>query len=436
MSSAQPINDSKPSDTSIVFLNPVGAIGGAERALLTMIAALRTAQPNLQLHLIVGTDGPLVEMAQNIGVKVKLLKLPDQLNQLGDSSLKNNSQPIQKTPGKSKIENYLTLLLKVATALPSVAQYLGEFRQAIREINPDLIHSNGIKTHLLTALAGSMGVPVVWHIHDFYGSRPLMAKVLRWMSDRATFGIAISQAVAQDAKATLPRLPIEVIYNSVDTNYFSPVLQERLTEQYCSPSDSLARSSNPIRVGLVATFARWKGHDVFLQASARVIRNCPNLNVRFYIVGGAIYQTKGSQFSEQELQELAATLQIENDVEFLGFQSDIAEVYRWLDIVVHASTQPEPFGLAIVEAMACGKPVIVSQAGGAAELFTHDYDAVGIAPGDFEALALAIAYLIDNPDQRQHLSENARTTVLKQFSSERLGKQLLSAYQRINVFDE
>jgi glycosyltransferase involved in cell wall biosynthesis len=57
-------------------------------------------------------------------------------------------------------------------------------------------------------------------------------------------------------------------------------------------------------------------------------------------------------------------------------------------------------------------------------------------PGEPEALALAIAYLIDNPDQRQHLSENARTTVLKKFSSERLGKQLLSAYQRINVFDE
>ncbi|HEY9603710.1 MAG TPA: glycosyltransferase family 4 protein, partial [Allocoleopsis sp.] len=341
MSSAETINDTKSSDTSIVFVNPVGAIGGAERALLTIIAALKTAQPHLQLHLIVGTDGLLVEMAQNLGVQVRLLKLPDQLNQLGDSSLKSNSQPLQGTPGKSKIQNYITLLLNVAKALPSVAQYLGEFRQAIREINPDLIHSNGIKTHLLTALAGSMDVPVVWHIHDFYGSRPLMAGVLRWMSTRATLGIAISEAVAQDAKATLPGLPIEVIYNSVDTHYFSPGIQERFTEKYYSPSDSVTRSSNPIRVGLVATFARWKGHDIFLQAAARVIRAYPNFNVRFYIVGGAIYQTKGSQFSEQELKELAVALQIENDVEFLGFQSDIAEVYRWLDIVVHASTQPE-----------------------------------------------------------------------------------------------
>ena len=102
----------------------------------------------------------------------------------------------------------------------------------------------------------------------------------------------------------------------------------------------------------------------------------------------------------------------------MGFQQSIVEIYRWLDIVVHASTQPEPFGLAIVEAMACGKPVIVSQAGGAAELFTHNYDAVGVPLGEPAALASAIEYLLDNPNQRQSLSENARLTVTQRFSDQ------------------
>ncbi|WP_071191173.1 glycosyltransferase family 4 protein [Trichormus sp. NMC-1] len=389
----------------IVFVNPVGVIGGAERVLLTICAALLNTQPDIQLHLIVGTDGPLIEQAEKLGVQVKLLKLPAELNQLGDSAFKGSNQAIAG----------LTLLLRLVKILPSFGTYLGEFKRSLRELKPDLIHSNGIKTHLLTALAGIKDIPVVWHIHDFYGSRPFMAKILnlKRVSYGVKQGIAISQAVAQDAQTTLPNLPIEVIYNAVDVNYFSPT----------SPTLHLT-----LQVGLVATFARWKGHDIFLEAASEIIKKHPHLNVRFCIVGGAIYKTRGSQFSEQELKDKAADLDIANKVDFLGFQENIAAIYRDLDIVVHASTQPEPFGLAIVEAMACGKPVIVSQAGGAAELFTHNYDAIGVPPGEPKALAAAILDLLNNPEKRQIISENARHTVTERFSHERLGKQLMKVY--------
>jgi glycosyltransferase involved in cell wall biosynthesis len=387
----------------IVFVNPVGVIGGGERVLLTIFAALLNTKPDIQLHLIVGTDGLLIEQAEKLGVQVKLLKLPEELNQLGDSAFK----------GRNKAIAGLILLLRLVKILPSIGEYLGEFKRSLRELKPDLIHSNGIKTHLLTALAGIKDIPVVWHIHDFYGSRPLMARVLKLISYRAKQGIAISQAVAQDTKITLPNLPIEVIYNAVDVNYFSP---------------TVSTSHLTLRVGLVATFARWKGHDIFLEAASEIIKKHPHLNVRFCIVGGAIYKTRGSQFSEQELKDKAADLDIVDKVDFLGFQENIAAIYRDFDIVVHASTQPEPFGLAIVEAMACGKPVIVSQAGGAAELFTPNYDAVGVPPGEPKALAAAILYLLNNPEKRQIISENARHTVTERFSQERLGEQLMKVY--------
>lgn len=377
----------------IVFMNPVGAIGGAERVLLTMLAALLREQPDIQLHLIVGTDGPLIEQAKNLGVQVTLLKLPEEFNQLGDSALKSNSKAMA----------VLMLLLRLVKTLPSIGKYLREIHTLLRELKPNLIHSNGIKTHFLIALAGVKGIPVVWHIHDFYSSRPLMAWILKWSSDRATFGIAVSQAVAQDARVTLPCLPIDVIYNTVDVIHFSPT----------PPSSHL-----PLRVGLVATFARWKGHDVFLEAAAKLVRSRPDLNVRFCIVGEPIYKTRGSQFSEQELRCKAEQLEMTQKVDFLGFQQNIVEIYHWLDVVVHTSTQPEPFGLAIVEAMACGKPVIVSQAGGAAELFSHNYDAVGVPPGEPDALASAIESLLDNPNQRQSLSENARLTVTGRFNDQ------------------
>jgi glycosyltransferase involved in cell wall biosynthesis len=98
---------------------------------------------------------------------------------------------------------------------------------------------------------------------------------------------------------------------------------------------------------------------------------------------------------------------------------------------VHASTRPEPFGLTIVEAMACARPVIVAREGGAAELFTHDRDAFGVPPRDAEALARAILTLAEEPERRARLGEQARHTVLERFTRARLGRQALATYRRL-----
>lgn len=402
----------------ILFINPVGTIGGAERLLLTLFNALKTIDPNIQLYLIAGTDGPLLNKAQALGVEVRVLQLPQQLNQLGDSKLNT----------ANSIITVLSLSTRLIATLPSVWRYLVKLRRLIRKIHPDIVHSNGIKSHLLTAIVRLNKVPLVWHIHDFYSTRSLVKWILKGLSNHATIGIAVSKAVAIDAQKTLLGLPIQLIYNAVDTTYFSP----KVIPLYPSHNE---RDDAIVRVGLIATFAHWKGHGIFLEAAAQVIHyqksNGKSPNVRFYIIGGTIYQTKDSQVSEQGLRDLAFALQIADYVEFSGYQSTILDSYYLLDIVVHASTQPEPFGLVVVEAMACGKAVIVTQTGGAAELFTHNDDAVGVPPHDCTALAQAMQQLIDNTNRRTQLAKNARKTALENFSQERLGKQVLEVYQNL-----
>ena len=115
---------------------------------------------------------------------------------------------------------------------------------------------------------------------------------------------------------------------------------------------------------------------------------------------------------------------------FVGFQSDPVDVYRALDVVVHASTEPEPFGRTVVEAMACGRCVIVSQAGGASELFRHDVDGVGVPPRDPKGLAAAIRALALDPARRERLGNAARSTALARFSRTRLAPEVLAAYER------
>lgn len=396
----------------ILFTNPIGGIGGAEKVLLSLLIALRQSLPQAELSLLVCTDGALVQQATALGVKVQVLPLPERLSQTGDSRLKGNR----------KLGALINLGWTLAIALPELFRYLITWRRTIQHFKPDLIHSNGIKTHLLLGLSQPARVPLIWHIHDFYGSRPLVAKGLNWFSCRATAAIAISKAIAEDTQATLPGLPVTVIYNRIDTDYFSP-------------APAVNDQTTSLRVGLVATFARWKGHEIFLEAAALVVEQRPDLAVQFEIVGGAIYQTAGSQYSQAELETKATQLGLRDRVVFRGFQTDIAKAYRELDIVVHASMQPEPFGLAIVEAMACGKPVIVSQAGGAAELFTDRYDALGVPPGDSKALAAAILELAQHPDFRYRLGTNARKTVLERFDQHHLGEELLPFYARYGAIN-
>jgi glycosyltransferase involved in cell wall biosynthesis len=404
----------------VLFLNPVGTVGGAERVLLDLIASLRAAVPSAALHLVAAADGPLIDAARSLGATARVLALPASAGEVGDSGLAGG-------PARAA----LALLGRAPAAAWAAWRHGRRLRRLVEEVRPDVVHSNGIKCHLLTRLARLRATPVVWHLHDFLGRRPLMARGLRWASGAASGAVAVSRAVAQDARTVLGPVPVAVVANGVDTGRFAPGPGDgaRLDRLAHLP----AAGPEVVRVGLVAAFARWKGQDVFLRAAERVSALVPGREVRFYVVGGPIYRTRGSQWSEGELRRQGAGLLAAGRLGFAGFQEETAAVYRALDVVVHASTQPEPFGLTIAEAMACGRAVVVARAGGAAELFTPDHDAVGVPPGDAAALAAAVAGLVNDAARRGRLGAAARRTAVERFRRERLGPQVLDAYRRFGV---
>jgi glycosyltransferase involved in cell wall biosynthesis len=250
----------------------------------------------------------------------------------------------------------------------------------------------------------------------------MASRVLRRFGSHAHC-IAISDAVARDVQSWLPGRPVTTIFNGVDLQRFSPdaPVNERV----------LDRAAGAVHIGMLATFARWKGQDVFIRAADLVRHRTPHLNLKCYIVGGPIYATTGSQFSEDELRSLASAAGVQDAVKFVPFQDDPSGVYRALDIVVHASTRPEPFGLTIAEAMACGRPVVVCNAGGAAELCTNEEDALTSTPGDAEEMARCIIRLATDPALRERLGRTARNTAVQRFDRGHLGPDLLAVYRSI-----
>jgi glycosyltransferase involved in cell wall biosynthesis len=394
----------------ISFLSTSGQLGGAESSLLDVLASLRAARPAWRLQLVIASDGPLAARAEALGVTALTVPFPPSLARLGEHAAVASGA-------------YATFAAQVGLAARPTASYLTRLGRVIAAFGPDVVHTNGVKMHLLGAHAAGE-TPIVWHVHDYLGRRRITARLLRWNLSRCAAIIANSRSVAYDVGAALGNsVAVVPVHNAVDLQTFSP-------DGPVADLDRLAGLAAPapgtIRVGLVATYARWKGHAAFLAAIAKLPSD---IGVRAYIVGGAVYQTDGSQYSAEELNDLAKASGVADRVAVTGLVMRPETAMRALDIVVHASTAPEPFGLVIAEAMACGRATIVSCAGGAAELVTPDVDALTHSPGDVNGLAHAIEQLARDASRRARLGNAARATAERRFDRGRLAHDLIPVYE-------
>lgn len=388
--------------------------------LLDVLATVGSARPNWQLSVVLGDDGPLREAVEALGFSCALLLLPRGLARMGDSGSRETG---------SRWSRGGVLAARGSVAALATAAYLSRLRRLIRAETPDLIQTNGMKAHVLGAWAAPRAVPVVWHLHDYLGSRPVMARLLRNSAGRRVNAVAVSQSVAADALRTLgDRASVQTIYNAVDLERFAFKGEDGAWLDAAAGMPPAAPGT--IRVGLVATFAVWKGHHLFLDAIARISDKLP---CRFYIIGGPIYRSRGSQVERDELEERVNVLGLGGRIGFVGHQADPARAIGALDVVVHASTRPEPFGRVIVEGMACGRAVVAIQDGGAAELFVNEVTALGCPPRDAESLGQAIRRLVVDPDLRRRLGLAGLESARQRFDRHRLAEQWSRLYESIGM---
>ncbi len=388
----------------VLYLNPSGKLGGAETSLLGLFKGLRELHPEWTLYLLLGEEGPMAACAAALSVNTCVLEMPEALARSGDGA-----------PGK---------LLK---AVAATWQYRKRLRDRIREIRPDVIHTNGFKMHILGAWTArphfGNTAALVCHLHDYVGNRPITKRLMWATVGRFTAVVANSASVAADIKKLPVRKErISSIYNGVDTTRFSPSGPGVDLDRF---DGLLPAEPGTVRVGLVATFARWKGHLAFLRAISLLP---PTLPVRAYVIGGPIYQTLGSQHTLRELRAEAERLGIEKKTCFTGFIEDPVTAIRTLDIVVHASTEPEPFGMVIIEAMACSKAVIASRSGGAEEIFEDGVNALGHNPGDAPGLAAQIELLARDCGLRARLGASGHRTVVRRFRAETMAERFAEVY--------
>ncbi len=394
----------------VLFVNPLAALGGSERSLLDLVLALRDARPDIESRLLLFEDGELANVATEAGIHVDVEPLPAALRELGEAK-RGGALPRGGD------------LLRALAKAPTFALAL---RRRVREAAPDIVHTNGMKAHVLSMLLPRRALVI--HVRDFVSERPVSRQLFRALPRHAVV-LANSRAVAEDVRKLAPGLAIEVVYNAIDVRAFEPGAGD--PERLASLAGLPPAEPGTLSVGLVATYAWWKGHLDFVVAAARARQALGALPVRFYGGGGSIYSTRDSDITQLELERAVEREGLRGVVGIVPFQSDAPRVYRGLDIVVHASTRPEPFGRTIVEAMASGRAVVVARAGGASELFDEGRSGIGFAPGDPDDMARAIVRLVRDAALRASLGAEARRVAVERFDRSRLGREVSAVYDRL-----
>lgn len=398
----------------LLFLSPTGQYGGAEAALVELLAGLRERCPDWRLSLVAASEGPLVDRARALGVAATVVPFPARLARVGEWAA--------GTSARGRVRLAAACLAAAWDALG----YMRRLRRVVAEQAPDIVQSNGVKMHLLSAWVAPRSAAVVWHVHDYVSRRAVTSRALRIMAGWCAAVVANSDSVARDLEHVLGRrVRIYRVWNAVDLERYSHVGPTLDLDRLAGLP---AAAGGVTRVGLVATFARWKGHAAFLRALSLLPET---LGVRGYIVGGPVYATGSSQVSLDELQALAGEKGLAGRVGFVGYVLDTAAAMRALDVVVHASTEPEPFGLVIAEAMACRRAVVASAGGGAAELIDPGVTALSHEPGDVTGLADRIRTLVCDTALRARLASAARDAAELGFARTRMVGELLPVYQTL-----
>jgi glycosyltransferase involved in cell wall biosynthesis len=384
----------------IAILCAIPGLGGAEISLLELVGRLREFY---EFHFIVPDAGPLQTQAERLGATVWLLHWPESIASLGETAAR---------PG-------IPQLLRSAHCMRPFAQRLSSL---LYRISPSLFVTNSIKAHILGAMAKRpKDVPMVWYIRDGLEQRSWSRSCLALLSSRCDLALCISRYVESQVRHYVSaNIRTEILYNIVDLDRFQPSIP---------PAPDLHKNPEEIWYGMVGPITPLKGQDLFLTAAEKVAHELPNAS--FVIAGKNPYLTQAASGYEFSLRCRAASATLQGRVKFLGFRDDVPGVLAALDVLVQPNRGPEGLGRSVLEAMACGVPVVAVDKWGPSELVEHCVSGLLFIPLDTDTLASHLITLGKSPSWRKSMGEHGRCWIRKNLLPGKLINRFVEIVDRL-----
>jgi L-malate glycosyltransferase len=359
----------------ILYLNHTSQMSGGERSLMLLLDGL----PDELIGVLACPPGPLAEAAHAAQVPCV---------------------PVTGTAGSLKLHPVYTPL-----AVRDLSRAALEVRRACEELEIDLVHANSIRAGLIAAFARRLGgPPTVAHIRDVLPSGPLSSATMRTL-------YAGVDAIVANSRYTSDQLPLApgrpatwVVHNSVDLNRF-----ERAPREGARVREELGLAEGARLLTVVAQITPWKGQNTAVRAVAEL--RSRGHDAHLALAGSAKFVDKATRFDNesylQGLHQLTRELEVAEHVSFLGEREDVPAIMAATDLLLMPSWQ-EPFGRALIEAMAVGATVVATDVGGTGEIVTDGLDGLLLAPDQPERWAEAADRVFRDPAELQRLGDAGR----------------------------
>jgi len=359
----------------------------------------------------------------------------DKFKKLGVQVLKFNNwshAPIENSPTVYK-RDIAVSLSKISSRLGVIYTTLKQFyllirndlsvahkiSRVIKSLNVNIVHHNDNLPADRAAVLGAIfaKVPQVCHIRTL----KRLSYVEKCLSQFVQAFIYMSKSIENlYIKEGISPQKGQVIYDPFNINEYEDIEAKEISE---IRSEFGIKNSERL-VCNVGRIVRWKGQHVFLKAFADIIKTEPRAKA---IIVGSTDKTADERNYFAELKNMVRKSGLVNHVIFTGFRSDIPRIMASSDIIVHSSTNPEPFGRVIVEGMLAGKPVVATAAGGVLDIIDDGVTGLLVPVKNSAAMATVLLDLLKNPQFEKRISDKAKEAAVKRFNV----SQHIEAIQKI-----
>ncbi|MDE2028323.1 MAG: glycosyltransferase family 4 protein [Candidatus Omnitrophica bacterium] len=297
---------------------------------------------------------------------------------------------------------------------PKLWLSLGALKDLTWKNEINIIHSQTRVTQVLGhALSRLTGIPMVTTCHGFFRPRWFRKAFPCWGKGVIAISKPVVRHLSEDFH--VPQDRIHWIVNGVDLKRFAPAddVQRRLVRQ------EWKIAGNTPLIGIIARLSDVKGIDVLIRAMPRVLKEMPG--ARLMIVG------QGPE--EAHLKKLAVDLSLSGEVFFRNTINQTNRILPAFDVFAMPSLM-EGLGLSVMEAQACGVPVVASAVGGLVDLIEDGQSGFLVPSRDESVLADRLITLLKNPGQGMAMAERARLNIQEHFSADIMVQKTLQVYEQ------
>lgn len=288
--------------------------------------------------------------------------------------------------------------------------------QIVNQVVPDLVHANSLSMgRMIGRIAPQLPIPCTTHLRDII---KLSKAAIRDLNQNTGL-VAVSQAT-QDfhVQQGLVSNKVQVIHNGVDTDLFHPAPANGSLRQ------ELGLHDNDVMIANIGQICLRKGQVHLAHALVSMTQEYPELHL--LIVGERYSQKQESIDYEKRIRKLFDDVSMGERLHFLGFRNHMEQLLNEVDLVVHTAHQ-EPLGRVLLEAAACGRPIIATDVGGTREILSDEDTALLIPANDIQALSTAIRHSLEDKALRERLGCRAREQAVEKFA-------LIPAAERLRAY--